>query len=641
MESAIAGWEDSPQASQSVAKATDRDLAKYQEWFIAAEEASQEAREKSERDRDYYDGKQLTDTELQELDRRGQPAIIINRVKRKIDYLLGHERATRTDPRAYPRTQTGQGAAEAVTDALRYVCDSERFDVKRSSTWENMLVEGHGGVEVGARKNARGEIEPTIHHVPWDRIFYDPHSRMLDFSDARYLGIVIWKDKEEVEEDFPDKAALVSATLDAVPSKTYDDKPTWADGKRKRVRVVQMYYKKKGVWYLCFFVKAGFLRDPKPVEYLDEDGEPECPLLLQSAYIDRDNARYGVVREMIGPQDEVNKRRSKALHLISVRQTVSEIGAVENVADAKRELAKPDGHIVVAPGMRFELLDTSDMAISQFNLLKEAKDEIDLLGPNASMMGKDDKAPSGRAILAQQQGGTIELGPLSDALRQWQWRVYRCLWHRIKQYWQAEKWIRVTDDESNLKWVGLNTPITQEMQTQQNPEEQQAVEQVRQLVAQANPGAMPQFEQQMQAQMQTQVGVNNSVAELDVDIILQDSPDLVTIQTEQFDQLAQLFGALPPGTIPIDVLIEASSLRESKKKTIMERLEQQQQQPPPDPMLQASNEATVRKTQSEAAKNEAQAAKTMAEAELDGQMAQVPMAPRGEPDPNQQGAMMQ
>ena len=82
-----------------------------------------------------------------------------------------------------------------------------------------------------------------------------------------------------------------------------------------------------------------------------------------------------------------------------------------------------------------------------------------LIGPNAAMTGKDDKAPSGRAILASQQGGTIELGPLSDALRQWQWRVYRQLWNRVRQYWTAEKWIRVTDDEEKLRWVGLNKPV--------------------------------------------------------------------------------------------------------------------------------------------------------------------------------------
>lgn len=612
MESHLPGWETSPQASLTVAP-DSTDLARMIEWFTAAEEATEGARERSERDRDYYDGKQLRDEEIQELERRGQPPIIINRIKRKVDYLLGHERATRTDPRGYPRTQNDAQAAEAVTDALRYVCEAERFDQKRSATWENLMIEGFGGVEVGARLNAKGEVEPTIEHVPWDRIFYDPHSRRGDFADARYLGIVLWMDREEVEERWPEASTVVSATLDAVPSKTYDDKPQWADGRRKRVRVVQMYYKRKGTWHLCFFVKAGFLQPPKPVEYLDEDGNPDCPLILQSAYVDRDNNRYGIVREMIGPQDEVNKRRSKALHLISVRQTVSEIGAVEDVAATKRELAKPDGHIVVAPGMRFELLDTNDMASSQFELLQEAKNEIDLIGPNASMMGKDDKAASGRAILAQQQGGTIELGPLSDALRQWQWRVYRALWFRIKQYWNAEKWIRVTDDENNLRFVGLNKPLTLADQLAQSPETQQQIEMVRQQIGQENPDALPLFEMDLQQQLQMPTGeIENNVAELDIDIILQDSPDLITIQTEQFEQLAQMAGAGIP--IPPDVLIEASALR--NKKMLLERMQQQTQAPPPDPILQAANEAEVAKTQSEAQKNQAQAAKLAMEAQM-------------------------
>jgi hypothetical protein len=37
-------------------------------------------------------------------------------------------------------------------------------------------------------------------------------------------------------------------------------------------------------------------------------------MILQSAYIDREsNGRHGIVRDMIGPQNEINKRRSKFL----------------------------------------------------------------------------------------------------------------------------------------------------------------------------------------------------------------------------------------------------------------------------------------------------------------------------------------
>ncbi len=64
----------------------------------------------------------------------------------------------------------------------------------------------------------------------------------------------------------------------------------------------------------------------------------------------------------------------------------------------------------------------------------------------------------GRALLARQQSGLIELGNLYGALEDWELRVYRQMWSRAKQFWKAPQWIRVTDDENAPKFVGLNMP---------------------------------------------------------------------------------------------------------------------------------------------------------------------------------------
>ena len=79
-------------------------------WVEDAEEATDTARKAAERDRDYYDGKQLTSAEKAELRKRGQPDVVINRIKPKIDYLSGFEAANRTDPRAFPRTPNDEEA---------------------------------------------------------------------------------------------------------------------------------------------------------------------------------------------------------------------------------------------------------------------------------------------------------------------------------------------------------------------------------------------------------------------------------------------------------------------------------------------------------------------------------------------------
>lgn len=106
------------------------DVLELVAWVDNSEDATVGARQRSERDRDYYDGEQLTTTERNELKKRGQPPIIINRIQRKIDFLKGIEKQTRTNPKAYPRTPVHEEDSEACTDAIRYVCDNTNFDHK-------------------------------------------------------------------------------------------------------------------------------------------------------------------------------------------------------------------------------------------------------------------------------------------------------------------------------------------------------------------------------------------------------------------------------------------------------------------------------------------------------------------------------
>ena len=306
-------------------------------WVEEAEETTDAARKAAERDRDYYDGKQLTASEKAELRKRGQPDIIINRIKPKVDYLMGFEAANRTDPRAFPRTPQDEDASEAATDALRFIKDRTELDQSFSNVWQNMLIDGYGGLELVIEPGPNGTSEIAVKQWEWDRLFYDPHSRKLDFSDARYLGGYVWMDEEEAEElaDTEEGKEAVRKTVNETSfTQTYDDRPrwkTWVSGKgRKRVRIVQIYHREGGRWMHCTFTKGGKISSI-PVPFVDQDGMSWCPLLLQSAYVDRDNNRYGLVRMMIDVQDEINKRRSKALHRLTMQQVLTENGAVDDV----------------------------------------------------------------------------------------------------------------------------------------------------------------------------------------------------------------------------------------------------------------------------------------------------------------------
>jgi hypothetical protein len=510
--------------------------------FDQAADASDAARAAAERDRDYYDGNQWTAEEEQALTARGQAPLVVNRIKPKVDYLLGTERATRTRPACLPRTPADEHAARAATEALRFVLDDSDFDPVRSQVFEHLLIEGAGFAEVVARERT-GDPRIRVNAISWDRAFFDPHSRRRDLEDARYRGQVIWMDLDEAQARFPGKEAALESALAGTggnADETYADKPLrWADTRRRRVRVVEIWYREGDEVYQCVFCRGGILKGPLPSPYVDDEGRPEDPYVFTSAFMRRDGERYGAVRQLIGIQDEINRRRSKALHLLSVRQVRAEKGAVEDAAAARKELAKPDGWIETVPGFAFEVLPTGDMAQAQFSLLAEAKAEIDAVGANAALAGKANDGASGRAIQARQQGGQVELGPLFDGLRAWQHRCYRKVWGRVRQFWTGPRWVRVTDAPDAPRWVGLNRPVTLEDEL------------AREL------GAIPP-ELAGDPRLGTVVRVENQLAELDVDIVIGDAPDTVTLRQEQFAVLADLARSGVP--IPPEALIEASGL---------------------------------------------------------------------------------
>lgn len=593
--------------------------------FEEAEEASLTSRETAHRCRDYYDGKQLTEDERAAIVKSGQPPIVINRVRRKVDWLRGLEMQGRTDPKAFPREPRHEQGAEAATDAIRYVCDNADWDRCRSAAWGDMLVEGIGAVEViHEMRPPMAQPEIVVNRYQFDRVFYDPHSMEADFSDARYLGAVIWSDLDDLKRRYPDKVDVLDGSLDPTDGNSeFEDKPTWriwSDPRRRRVRTVLMHHKEGDTWQWCLFTRGGKLEYGES-PYRNEDGESECPFIMQSAYVDRDNNRYGVVLDMLDPQDEINKRRSKLLHQLNNRQTTGIKGAVNNVAAMKRELSKSDGHVEVNAeavedaarvGMKpFEMLPQADQTAGQFSLLQEAKSEIDLMGANSGLSGKDgDSDQSGRAILAKQQGGMIEIAPLTDNLSDFTRRVYRAIWSRIRQYWTEEKWVRVTDDERNVRFVGLNRRVTLHERLGQMPPEQ----------AMAMAQEMQLYRGDPRLQMPT--GIENNVEEIDVDIVLEEVPDQVTLAGETFEQIVSI-ATSQPGSVPPDVLIElAPNLPRDVKDRILQRMEQMQQQSMQQGQMQAQagmerSQAEIRKIDSETQENMTNAAHNMAQAQAD------------------------
>lgn len=568
----------------------DSEHSRLVDMFEEAEDSSRSNTQKAERDVDYYDGKQWTEKEAAKLRKRGQAAIMDNHIKPKIRYLQGLEQSRRTDPKASPRTPQHEQDANSCTDALRFVCDQNRFNRIRSKVFKDVLSAGWGGYEVVVEQR-QGSKNPVvvIRRCPWDRMGADPYSADEMYDDANYKFLVLWMDREEAIAKYgKDAGQVFDETVSFGQSGgSFDDKPrttTWVSyNKRWRVRVVQIYFKHLGTDQVCFaeFTKGGLLNyGPSP--WLDEYGQPEDPYAWGSANVDRDNNRYGEIRDLIDLQDGVNHRTTKFQHLISTRQTFRTESALgsQSPLEMRRQLAKADGDVVLAPGVefgkQFGIIPTGDMADKQFELLQQHEARFLAQGPNASLMGKGGADQSGRAILANQQGGSIEANPVFDILHDMDLQLYRKIWNRIRQFWTAEQWISVTDDMQNARWVGFNIPTTDEM---------------------GQPVIDPQT---------GQPAIQNQLSQIDVDIDVGEAPHAGTMQDEEFGKMTELAKVVPSlQQLPAQAWLEMSNLRNKGKisKVLQQAGQPSPQQQQAQQIALAGEAAKVEETKSKVALN--------------------------------------
>jgi hypothetical protein len=558
------------------------DISRFRKMLDDHRAQTSEARQESMRDDDYYHGHQVTADQQKILNDRKQPTNITNRTRRSVEGIIGVMEQAKTDPRAYmrnppedeppqpqqmqPQGMPGQmmgGAAppmpgqmppgaqpqqqkpkadagDVFTKSLRYTADVIDFDTIRRQVRENFLIQGTGAAIFEVDQSNGNEVMGNA--IRWEEFVYDPRSRRPDFLDARYLGIYKWQYADFVASIYPEHEADLteysgSGTSGLGFDISWEDRPEdgdlWFDSKQKRLVVVEMYYIEKGQWLRCVFFGGGVLDSPKPSPYQDDSGRPICPIIAQSCYVDRNNRRYGIVRDMRGPQDEINMRHWKAIHEINTRQ-VQQVdpmkGGPIDAEEARKEAARPDG--ILPPG--WQIVPRNDVIANNVQMLQYATMEIERLAPSPAILGRQSADASGRAQQVRQQAGLTELYPVIAQLESWDRRSFKMMGSIQRQYWTEPKWIRVTEDSRTPEYLHLNNPIIDPMTGQV-------------------------------------IKIENEIAKMDVDIIVETVPDTATLKQEVWTDWVQLAGVYGPEVAPIELMLELSPIAEHQK--IIDKIE--------------------------------------------------------------------
>jgi hypothetical protein len=377
---------------------------------------------------------------------------------------------------------------------------------------------------------------------------------------------------------FPDKEEQLRGLIqgDSDMTTNADREYKWVISSTQRIRLVEHWYWHLGKWRWAFYVSNTIL-DQGVSPFFDDRGRSARAFHMFAVAVDHDGDRYGFVRNMRDPQKSLNQSKSKSLHLANARRVKATKGAVDDVEKARIEMARPDGWVETNPGGTVETEDQMQAAnlVAFSQMASEAANEIDQFASinMAVLSGSSLANISGRAIELLRQPGMAELGPFILAIRRWKLQLYRAIWNTAQRYWTNEKWLRITDDETQKPaFVQLNTL------------------------------SLDQFGRPV---------LVNALGALDVDIILEEGPDVASLTQDVYEMLK----GYPAGTIPPQVIIEMSPMPRAQKTRIMQMLK-----PPPNPIQLAAMKTKMEegalknvKLGSEARKNDAMAHKALAE----------------------------
>lgn len=587
-----------------------RSIEQWKLRFTDFQSTMQDARKKQERNYKYYHGEQLSRDERAKLEARGQPDIVINRLRVAINGLMGVVAHSRTEPVGLPTRPNDEQSTDVATDVMRYVLRRNRFKFEKMHNLRDYLLGGVTAMLVGLTSDRDIELVP----IRWEEFFYDPRSRREDFKDARYMGIARWMYADDVK-DIMNNDEEFSRQVDAAfdqgmvgrsgngTDDTFEDRPIdqgWIDAHTKRVMVIEAYEKIKGVWVQCVYWDGGILVE-QDSPYLDERGRPANPIVAQSCYVNLENHRMGYASDLIDLQDEINKRRQKALWEVSSNQIeASDPSAIEVDADtARREAARPDG--VIPYGWKKSA--GGDKSQGNMALLNEAKSEMERFSPNPAMLGRQGADTSGKALLVRQQAGLVELAIVLDQFEDWELRIARSVWATARNEWTEPMFLRVTDDPLDLQFIAINQP----QPAPEQPMLDEAGEPV--LGSDGQPVMIP-------ATTGEELGYKNRLAEIDVDIDIQSSPETASIREAQMQELLKALSANPEYAqqVPFELLVDLTNLprkreimkkiadfRAAREKAAAEQAEKQAQ------IAEATAQAEIKKLASEAERNQADA----------------------------------
>ena len=390
------------------------------------------------------------------------------------------------------------------------------------------FVTGRGWMYTYA-DTAYDDIDLMHSFVDYRDMFVDSYSKRDDLGDSRYIHYAVYTDEDMIKAQFPDfKAEIAQKEAIAGFSSNSDDEIWYYEGDRSRPRLVNTWYRDEdNNVHTVIWVKGQVLYHQENPYKMNR-----FPFVQFTVSRDLDNKPYGLVKQMVSAQDEVNKRHSKALHYLNAKQVLAEEDAFVDWNDAKKTLAKPDGITKLQDGAlatgKIQVVDNTALAATHIQMMQIAKDNILYsAGLNPSFVGQASQYESAKKAnlsIAQAQNSIV---PILNKLRIARYDLAEITMKLVPEFYGEKRIIRIIQPDGKYAFMPLNEVKLMDDNT---------------------------------------LAKINDMTNDDVDVIIEDAPRGLNEREEQFAQLMQIQGQTSR-PIPMEVLLRYSSIKDKHQLT--------------------------------------------------------------------------
>jgi len=587
----------------------------------------------------FYRGEQWDEADIATLDDQGRPALTINTILPTINTVIGEQSTRRADVQFKPRGAGMQEVADVLTRLYMQISDNNKLDWIESQVFSDGLIQDRGwfDVRIDFSDHIHGEIRVT-QKDPLD-IIIDPDAKEYDPKSWNEIFETKWMSIDDIEEVYgQDKAdrlrviAEVGSTLgsdsieyeeerygDTYSGEYASDYPNNPEEARavRSIRVVErQHYKLKE----CMFYTDPVTGDQREVPYewgkrkrekfaddfglyivtktvkkvrwtvtadtvvLFDDWSPYDSFTLVPYFpYWRRGKPFGMVRNLLSPQEQLNKISSQELHIVNTTANsgwVVESGSLSGMtADDLEEHGAETGLVLEfnrgsTPPSKIppNQIPTGLDRISQ----KAALNIKTISGISDAMLGTDSPEVSGIAIQAKQNRGVLMIQVPLDNLKKTRHYLAEKILNLVQSYYTEERIIQITDETDPYK------------------------QRVPMVVNQMTPEGR----------------IVNDLTLGEYDVVINDAPARDNFDEVQFAEAIELRKVGVP--IPNDLIVEYSHL--AKKAMVADRIRQIEGTAPPTPeqvqLQQFQAEAAIRQTQLEIAKLEAEVQNLQASTQL-------------------------